>query len=306
LDALVLKSTGSWYQVETLDGAILEARIRGKFRLVEKDISNPIAVGDLVRIEEDPNFADTAQIVEIYNRKNYIIRKSNKLSSKRQILASNLDLGLMVASLVAPSTSRGFIDRFLACCEAYHIPAAIFFNKTDLLEDDGIELSVEMSKEYSDLGYTTFVGSATTGHGADELKAFLFNKTTLLAGHSGVGKSTLLNKLYPESLAKVGAISETHLKGKHTTTFAQMYVIDKTRIIDTPGIRDFGLVDIVKQELAHTFPEFRHHMSACKFNDCLHINEPECAVKNAVEQHTINPERYYSYLSMYHNEDSFN
>lgn len=306
MEALVLKSTGSWYQVETTEGKVLDARIRGKFRLIAKDISNPIAVGDIVTIEEDPNYENTAQITKIKDRKNYIIRKSNKLSVKRQILASNLDVGLMVASIVAPSTSRGFIDRFLACCQAYHIPAAIFFNKTDLLEEEGVELGEELAAEYRELGFTTFVGSATTGYGTEKVEEFLRDKTTLLAGHSGVGKSTLLNYLYPEALARVGKISSTHLKGKHTTTFAQMYVMGTTRIIDTPGIRDFGLVDIETQELAQTFPEFRKYMAKCKFNDCLHISEPECAIKQAVEEGDINPERYYSYLSMYHNEDSFN
>lgn len=303
---IVIKSTGSWYLVLGDDKLVYQARIRGKFRLETSDMSNPLAVGDVVEFEPDLNYAETASINEIHERKNHIIRKSNKLSSKRQVIAANLDLALMVASIVAPRTSLGFIDRFLVCCEAFHIPAIIFFNKKDLLDEDGLELLRDIEKIYKDAGYKVFSGSALDSKSTELLRRELKGKTIMEAGHSGVGKSTLLNQMFPEARAKVNEISLYHEKGKHTTTFAEMHILpDNTRIIDTPGIRDFGVVDVSDHEIGQYFPEFRKLQHACKFNDCMHTNEPGCAVKAAVEAGELSQERYYSYLSILRGEDVF-
>lgn len=306
LQGIVIKSTGSWYQVLTSEGKLLQARIRGKIRLEHRDTSNPIAVGDVVDLEEDPNYAKTASIKKIHARKNHIVRRSNKLSSRRQIIAANLDAGVMVASVVAPRTSTGFIDRFLLCCEAFHIPGIVFFNKTDLLGEDGLEFLNELTQMYTQAGYEVYSGSALDIQSLDILKNRIQGETVLFAGHSGVGKSSILNSMYPESLAKVGKISDTHDKGKHTTTFAEMYLQENgTRIIDTPGIRDFGLVDVPENEIGQYFPEFRKISGKCKFNDCQHTNEPDCAIKAAVESGDIPSARYYSYLSILQGDDVF-
>lgn len=303
---IVTKSTGSWYQVLTDEGILLQARVRGKIRLEERDTSNPVAVGDMVDLVNDPNYHDTASIIHIHPRRNHIVRRSNKLSSRRQIIAANLDAAVMVASVVAPRTSTGFIDRFLLCCEAFHIPAIVFFNKIDLLGEDGIEFLDELSMIYTDAGYEVYSGTALDVKSLDPFAQRIAKKTVLFAGHSGVGKSSLLNALYPGSLAKVGNISLSHEKGKHTTTFAEMHLpSDGTRIIDTPGIRDFGLVDVPENEVGQYFPEFRKISGKCKFNDCQHTNEPECAIKAAVESGEISEVRYYSYLSILRGEDVF-
>jgi ribosome biogenesis GTPase len=301
----VIKSTGSWYKV-VAEGVLYSARTRGKLRLDERDTSNPVAVGDLVTIEPDPQYPETAQITRIEPRRNYIVRKSNKLSSKRQVIASNIDLAIMVASVVAPRTSTGFIDRFLVCCEAFHIPAAIFFNKVDLLTEDGLEFLAAITQIYQQAGYTVLHGSAVNPDDVNEVRQFVQGKTVLFSGHSGVGKSTLLNSLYPNSAAKVGSISESHEKGKHTTTFAEMHLQeDGTKIIDTPGIRDFGVVDVPETEIGQYFPEFRKYSLQCKFNDCQHTNEPGCAIKESVENGNISDARYYSYRSILSGEDVF-
>ncbi|MCC7297440.1 MAG: ribosome small subunit-dependent GTPase A [Bacteroidia bacterium] len=302
----IIKSTGSWYQVLNSDGELWQARVRGKLRLDDRDTSNPIAVGDEVELTEDPNYPDTASISQIYPRRNYIVRRSNKLSSKRQVIAANLDAAVMVASVVAPRTSMGFIDRFLVCCEAFHIPAIVFFNKTDLLGEDGLDFLKDISAIYTQAGYEVYNGSALH---AESLKPFndrIAGKATLFTGHSGVGKSSLLNTMFPASKAKVGIISAAHDKGKHTTTFAEMHIQPNgTRIVDTPGIRDFGVVDVPEKEIGQYFPEFRKYAGNCKFNDCQHTNEPECAIKAAVGQENISEARYYSYLSILRGEDVF-
>ncbi len=306
IQATVIKSTGSWYIVQTIDGKILRARTRGKMRLQDLDTSNPVAVGDLVNIELDVNYEDTASITEVFTRNNWIIRKANKLSSKRQILATNLDAAVLVASLVAPRTSLGFIDRFLLCCQAFHVPAVLFINKTDLLGSETQSFINELNRIYKNAEVIILTGSAKNNEGLAPLLNFISGKRILLAGHSGVGKSTILNALFPEVNAKVGNISKTHEKGKHTTTFAEMFVLNNnTQVIDTPGIRDFGVVDIPDEEIAHYFPEFRLAMNKCKFNNCKHEHEPECAILSAVEQEIIPAERYYSYLSILHNEDMY-
>lgn len=302
----VIKSTGSWYQLLTEDGNVLPARIRGKFRLLDKDTSNPVAVGDHVEFEDDPGYPDTAFITALEPRKNHIIRKSNKLSSQRQVLAANLDLAVMVASMVAPRTSMGFIDRFLVCCESFHLPVILFFNKTDLLDENGLEVLKDYMKVYSDAGYEVHSGSALQPQTLEVLHQRIKGKTIMEIGHSGVGKSTILNTLYPGANVKVQSISSQHETGKHTTTFAEMHIMpDNTRFIDTPGIRDFGVVDVPTEEVGQYFPEFRRYMPDCKFNDCQHTNEPDCAVKKAVEAGHISAERYYSYTSILRGEDVF-
>ena len=306
MEGTVTQSTGSWYMVRTDDGHVWQARTRGKMRLQGLDTSNPVAVGDRVRFEEDTNYENTASIVEVFPRNNWVIRKANKLSSKRQILASNLDAAVLVASIISPRTSLGFIDRFLVGCEAYHVPSILFLNKADLLGDQFESVKEEIFRIYEHAKVQIYFGSALSPETANAFKSNTLGKRILLAGHSGVGKSTLMNALYPNFKARVGVISEHHSKGKHTTTFAEMYTTeDGTQIIDTPGIRDFGVVDIPTEELPHYFPEFRRFMKSCKFNNCTHTHEPECAVLSQLEQGNIPQERYYSYQSILNNEDIF-
>jgi ribosome biogenesis GTPase / thiamine phosphate phosphatase len=306
LKGTVIKSTGSWYQLLTEDGKVLPARIRGKFRLLDKDTSNPVAVGDHVTFIEDPGYPDTAFITKIDERRNHVIRKSNKLSSQRQVLAANLDMAIMVASMFAPRTSMGFIDRFLVCCESFHLPVILYFNKTDLLDAEGMEVLQDYMQVYRDAGYEVHHGSALHPETLKSLHERIIGKTIMEIGHSGVGKSTILNSLYPGLNIKVQSISSQHETGKHTTTFAEMHIMpDGTRFIDTPGIRDFGVVDVPTSEVGQYFPEFRRYSQNCKFNDCQHTNEPECAVKKAVENGDISQERYYSYTSILHGEDVF-
>lgn len=292
--------------VRTDDGHVWQARTRGKMRLQGLDTSNPVAVGDRVRFEEDINYENTASIIEVFPRNNWVIRKANKLSSKRQILASNLDAAVLVASIISPRTSLGFIDRFLVGCEAYHVPSILFLNKADLLGEQFDSVKEEIFRIYEHAKVQIYFGSALSPETANAFKSNTLGKRILLAGHSGVGKSTLMNALYPNFKARVGVISEYHSKGKHTTTFAEMYTTeDGTQIIDTPGIRDFGVVDIPAEELPHYFPEFRRFMKSCKFSNCTHTHEPECAVLAQLEQGNIPQERYYSYQSILNNEDIF-
>ena len=292
--------------VRTDDGHVWQARTRGKMRLQGLDTSNPFAVGDRVRFEEDINYENTASIIEVFPRNNWVIRKANKLSSKRQILASNLDAAVLVASIISPRTSLGFIDRFLVGCEAYHVPSILFLNKADLLGEQFDSVKEEIFRIYEHAKVQIYFGSALSPETANAFKSNTLGKRILLAGHSGVGKSTLMNALYPNFKARVGVISEHHSKGKHTTTFAEMYTTeDGTQIIDTPGIRDFGVVDIPAEELPHYFPEFRRFMKSCKFSNCTHTHEPECAVLAQLEQGNIPQERYYSYQSILNNEDIF-
>ena len=307
MEGTVTKSTGSWYQVETAEGKVWKARTRGKLRLAQLNTSNPVAVGDRVTLEIDPNYENTARIISIEDRENWIIRKANKSTSKRQILASNLDAAVLVGSIVSPRTSLGFIDRFLVTCQAHHIKAILFLNKIDLLGDSLAEVKSQIEHIYEHAELTIFYGSATNKQGLDDFKAHTYGKRILLAGHSGVGKSTLMNALYDNLNARVGAISEYHQKGKHTTTFAEMFTADEgTQIIDTPGIRDFGVVDVEDHELHQYLPEFRRIMSECKFSNCTHIHEPDCAVLMAVESGDIPEERYYSYRSILNDEDIYN
>ena len=297
----VIKSTGSFYSVDTEMGDTVQARARGKFRNKEIRSTNPIAVGDWVKVElKDDDYI----IVEIEERHNYIVRKSVNLSKQSHIIASNIDQAVLVATLVNPRTLPAFIDRFCIAAEAYHIPVAIVFNKVDLLEDDEIEILEDFAGVYSELGYQVLFTSATEKLGLDELKHLLQNKVSLLSGHSGVGKSTLINALDENLDLRIGEISEYHQTGQHTTTNAEMLKLDfGGYIIDTPGIRGFGLVHIEKDELAGYFPEMRKLLPDCKFYNCLHIMEPGCAVKDAVENGIVAQTRYNSYLNMYNDDD---
>lgn len=303
---LVVRSTGSWYEVLSDEGLRFNTRLKGKLRLSGIDTSNPLSVGDTVLCEGDLNDIQTITIKALLPRKNYIIRKSNKLSKQRQVLAANIDLAVMVAAVVAPRTSNGFIDRFLLCAEAYHVPALLFFNKMDLLDEESKAFFQKNIDVYRNTGLNVLWGSLKTGDAIARLKEIFHGKTVLLAGHSGVGKSTLLNALIPGLESKTSEVSSSHLKGKHTTTFAEMHFGENSmRIIDTPGIRDFGIVDLKPEEVAQYFPEIRKEMHACKFNNCMHIYEPGCAVKKAVEEGKISIQRFESYLSIIRNEDIF-
>ncbi|RXF69187.1 ribosome small subunit-dependent GTPase A [Arcticibacter tournemirensis] len=304
MQGLVIKSTGSWYQVETEDGSVLDCRIKGIFRTKDIKTTNPIAVGDRVEIELEPD-QDTGIINKLKERKNYIIRKSVNLSKQAQIIAANLDQALLVVTLASPRTSLGFVDRFLVTAEAYDIPAGIIFNKLDLFSDEGLEILAEYEEIYTSIGYPCYEVSALQGTNLEQINDVLKDKVTLISGHSGVGKSTLINKLIPEIELKTGEVSEWSDKGQHTTTFAEMHPLPQGGyLIDTPGIRELGIIDIEKQELGHFFPEMRQLMNQCRFNNCRHINEPGCAVIEAVNDGEIDLSRYESYLSIYHGNDT--
>ena len=303
---LVTKSTGSWYQVLDENGNRYECRIKGKFRTQGIKTTNPVAVGDWVDFEVEHG-QQSAVITKLEPRKNYIIRRSVNLSKQTQIIGANLDLALLVVTLGSPPTSTGFIDRFLVTAEAYSIPAALVFNKLDLFSEEGLEILQVYMDIYENLGYPCFAVSALEKENIAPLKELLKDKITLVSGHSGVGKSTLINSLIPDLNLKTGDISEWSDKGKHTTTFAEMLDLPfGGKLIDTPGIRELGIVDIEPQELSHYFPEMRKLMNQCKFHNCRHINEPGCVVLEAVENGDIEPSRYDSYLSIYGNENNRN
>lgn len=292
----VIESTGSHYIVLTDDGQTLETRLRGKLRLRDSRTTNPVAVGDVVYFETVEN-GETA-ITDIEPRRNYIIRRASNLSKESHIIASNLDQAFVVATLHSPATNTEFIDRFLVTCEAYNIPAGIILNKTDL-KGGNINEFDEFLAIYETAGYEVYLVSATTGEGIDTLRDLLHDKTTLLTGNSGVGKSTLVKNLSPESEVKIGKISDYHKKGMHTTTFARMYPLaEGGSIIDTPGIKGFGLMDIEAGEVFRYFPEFMRHAPQCQFYNCTHTHEPGCAVTAAVEAGDIAPQRYISYLKL--------
>ncbi len=306
MKGLVTKSTGSWYVVRSEDGKDYEARIRGKFRLDQISHTNPLAVGDYVDFELDSD--DLALITNIYPRNNYIIRRSVNLSKRTHIIASNIDLAFLIITIANPRTSTGFIDRFLVTCEAYQIPVMMVFNKVDEWREEEIEIHREMQFTYEDIGYDTMTVSALRGDGLDELKAKLKGKISLVAGHSGVGKSTLVNALSPGLDLKTKVVSGFNHKGKHTTTFAQMYEWPfGGYVIDTPGIKEFGLVEIEKDEMQDYFPEIFALKGDCRFHNCNHLLEPKCAVRKAVEEGEIAGSRYESYLTFLEeiNEDDY-
>lgn len=297
MQATVYKSTGSWYTLKTSEGNFLQARIKGVFKIDAITSTNPIAVGDKVGIVMEPE--GTAIINEIFERRNYITRQSPVNKHQHHIIASNLDQSFLFATLKEPKTSQGFIDRFLITAEAYHIPAVIIFNKCDIWGKKEEEKFSFFKAMYEGIGYTVKKISVENNEGMDEMQAMLKDKTTLLSGHSGVGKSSFLNKLVPEMNLKTQEVSGWSGKGLHTTTFAEMYdLFFGGCVIDTPGIRELGLVDITRQELSHYFPEMKAVMPECQFNNCMHLNEPSCAVKNAVGDGTIHMERYISYCNI--------
>jgi ribosome biogenesis GTPase / thiamine phosphate phosphatase len=304
MQGVITKSTGSWYQTQTPDGQRYDCRIKGKFRIKGITTTNPIAVGDVVDFEIEPE-QGTAVITNLHPRKNYIIRKSINLSKQAQIIAANLDQAMLVVTLASPRTSLGFIDRFLVTAEAYDIPAKLIFNKLDLFSDEGLEILQAYKAIYENIGYLCYEVSALEGTNIDTVQALLKDNITLFSGHSGVGKSSLINRLLPELDLRTHQISEWSDKGMHTTTFAEMFELPQGGfIIDTPGIRELGIIDIEKQELSHFFPEMRERMHDCRFNNCRHINEPGCAVLDALEEGEIEPSRYESYLSIYNGNDT--
>lgn len=299
----VIKSTGSWYVVSDEQGKRWECRLRGKIRLDGLRSTNPVAVGDNVLFEQEPG-KETGVIKTIEPRNNVIVRKSVNLSKASHIIASNVDLAIVVATITQPRTSTGFIDRFLVTAEAYHIPAALIFNKCDLWDESQREEANDLMQYYQKLGYVSFAVSAKKGHAIDQLKDLMKDKICLFAGHSGVGKSALVNALDPDLNVRIGEISDVYNKGKHTTTFAEMHPLAfGAWIVDTPGIREFALYDMEKETLAQRFPEMRDRMSQCRFANCTHTHEPGCAVKQAVDDHDIAPWRYSNYLRMYNDED---
>ena len=298
MKGLITKSTGSWYQVqEQTQKKLFEARIRGKFKLIKTRLTNPLAVGDFVEFELEND--EIAWITKIEPRKNYLIRKSVNLSKEAHILASNIDLACFIFTLKSPETSLGFLDRFLACCEAYNISALILFNKMDLLGEEEKLLVDDIAALYQKIGYPSLQVSSYGGQNLELLKQELRDKTSVFFGHSGCGKSTLVNALEPGLNLKTGEISETHLKGKHTTTFAQMHFWTfGGSVIDTPGVREFAMIDVEKENIQHYFPEIFTTGRLCKFHNCLHVNEPKCAVLNAIEEGEIAESRYITYLKL--------
>lgn len=298
MKGLITKSTGSWYQVLDLEqNKTFEARIRGKFKLIKTRLTNPLSVGDFVEFQLEQE--DIAWITKIENRKNYLIRKSVNLSKEAHIIASNLDIACFIFTLKHPETSLGFMDRFLACCEAYGIEPLLLFNKTDLLEEAEEELVNEIIADYQKIGYNTLKTSSVSGENLEILKDKIAHKVSVFFGHSGCGKSTLVNALQPGLNLKTSAISDVHLKGKHTTTFAQMFFWDfGGSVIDTPGVREFAMIDVDKYEIQHYFPEIFETGRSCKFHNCMHQNEPKCAVLQQVEMGTILESRYNTYIKL--------
>ncbi len=299
----VIKSTGSWYIVSDENGMLWKCRLRGKLRLDGIVSTNPVAVGDNVTFEQEVN-KDTAVIKSILPRNNVIVRKSVNLSKASHIIASNIDIAIIVATISNPRTSTGFIDRFAVTAEAYHIPVALLFNKIDIYSDEEKADMQTLVEYYNSIGYTSFGISAVTGYNCDRLMNLMKGKVCLFSGHSGVGKSALVHALDPALDVKIGAISDVHHKGKHTTTFAEMHQLQfGACVVDTPGIKEFALYELDNETLAQRFPEMRNLMNECRFSNCTHTHEPGCAVKKAVDNLEIAPWRYENYLKMINGED---
>ena len=299
MQGIVYKSTGSWYSVKDHTGKMWNARIKGVFKLDEITSSNPIAVGDIVDFEEEDQNEQTVIINRIHDRKNYINRQSPRAKSQQHIIASNIDQSLLIATIKEPRTSQGFIDRFLVACEMYHVPAIILFNKLDLYKDKDVAKFENMKEVYEKIGYQVVSISLKEDQNIDRIERLLRNKITLVSGHSGVGKSTFINAVIPDASIRTQNISGWSGKGQHTTTFAEMYeLVSGGKIIDTPGMKEFGLIGVERQELSGYFPEMRERLNDCQFNNCLHINEPGCAVKQAVVDGQIDEERYISYYNI--------
>jgi ribosome biogenesis GTPase len=299
MKALVYKSTGSWYSLRDEQDRFWNARMKGVLKLEDITSTNPVAVGDWVDFEIESEASGTALINEILPRHNYINRQSPRHKHQHHIVAANLDQSVLVATLREPRTSQGFIDRFLVASEMYHVKPVLIFNKADLHRQKETELYNTLAERYTSLGYPVLLVSAEKKEGLEALQQVLQHKTTLLSGHSGVGKSSLLNELFPGLNRKTQDVSGWSGKGQHTTTFAEMFDLPQGgRIIDTPGMREFGIVDISKQELSHYFPEMKERIQHCQFNNCLHSNEPGCAIKAAVVAGEIHEERYLSYRAI--------
>lgn len=296
MNGIVVRSTGSWYDVLTDDGERVACKVKGNFRLRGIRSTNPVAVGDRVHIVRD---SGSAFITELFDRRNFIVRKASNLSKQSHILAANVDLALLVVTVARPATSTTFVDRFLACAEAYRVPALLAFNKTDTLTTDEHAEQTRLAQLYRGVGYDVCEISALQGLGLAELRAVIAGKTTLLAGNSGVGKSTLLNAFVPEANARTADISDVHQTGMHTTTYSELFPLPEGGgIIDIPGIKGFGTFDIHPKEVAHYFRDIFHISRDCRFHDCTHTHEPGCAVQAALADGTLAPSRYASYLSM--------
>ncbi|WP_295126847.1 ribosome small subunit-dependent GTPase A [uncultured Chitinophaga sp.] len=303
MQALIYKSTGSWYQTKTVEGETVQARMKGIFKIDENITStNPVAVGDEVTLafEEGEQGEGNAIITAIGDRRNYIVRSSPHGKHKKHIIAANLDQAVLVCTVKEPRTSQGFIDRFLVTAAAYHIPAVLVFNKKDVYKAKEMEKFEHWKAVYESIGYKVMLVSAAKKDGIDELTELMKDKTTLMSGHSGVGKSSLINELMPDmKQLKTKAVSDWSGKGMHTTTFAEMFDLPKGgRLIDTPGVREFGIVDIAKTELSHYYLEMQPYIAECQFNNCLHVNEPGCAVQQAVNEGKIDVDRFVSYASL--------
>ncbi|MBR3521089.1 MAG: ribosome small subunit-dependent GTPase A [Prevotella sp.] len=302
MQGLVIKNTGFWYTVLLDDGATIACKVKGNFRLKGIRSTNPVAVGDIVNVEE-------GWITDIHDRRNYIIRRASNLSKQSSIIAANVDQAVLIVTISHPETSTTFIDRFIASAEAYRVPLLLLFNKVDLLDDDELRYLALMQNLYETIGYATLRVSATEGTGLDRLRELLHGKISLFSGNSGVGKSTIINALVPGADLRTAAISEAHDQGTHTTTFSEMIPLPSPTatgegyIIDTPGIRGFGTFDIEKEELTSYFKEIFHFSKDCRFSNCTHTHEPGCAVLQAIEDHLIAPSRYQSYLSILADKD---
>ncbi|WP_027585145.1 ribosome small subunit-dependent GTPase A [Prolixibacter bellariivorans] len=304
---LVIRSTGSWYSVKTESGEVIDCRIKGKFRMKGIRTTNPVAVGDKVKytVEENESHNVTGVITDIEERRNYIIRKASNLSKESQIIAANIDQAFLIITIKDPLTLPGFIDRFLVTAEAYRIPASLVINKLDIYNEKDYQKLEEYLWTYEEIGYKCYQVSAEKNFNIDTLRDDMRGKINVLAGHSGVGKSSIINRLDPELDLKTGQISDYHRQGKHTTTFSEMFEMNGGGyLIDTPGIRGFGVIDMEKEEISHFFPEIFKLLKDCRYHNCTHIHEPGCAVKAALENGKIPVTRYESYLSMVLGEDS--
>ena len=302
MEALITKSTGLWYEADSADGK-LHVRLKGKFKLEDKKLTNPLAVGDFVELESNEQMKGDWIIKKIHPRKNYVIRQSPRKKGHHHMIASNIDQGVLVATLAMPRTSMGFIDRFLVTLETFRIPGVIIFNKSDIYKQKHFKLFEEIKEIYEKVGYKVFLVSLMDGEGDDIVPVFQ-GKVSLLTGHSGSGKSTLINSMIPNAEQEVNAISSFANKGVHTTTFAELfYLNDDSKLIDTPGIKELGLSEIEEEELSHYFPEMREHLGSCKFHNCLHLDEPGCIIKAQIGS-SISMKRYESYVSILKNEDN--
>ncbi|MEI6949443.1 ribosome small subunit-dependent GTPase A [Paraflavisolibacter sp. H34] len=299
MQGIVYKSTGSWYTVKEEDGRVWNARIKGVFKIGNLTSTNPLAVGDIVDFDMESESERSVIITHIHDRRNYINRQSPRHKHQHHIVAANLDQSILIATIREPRTSQGFIDRFLVACEMYHVPAVLVFNKYDLYREKEQEVFAEWAEIYGSIGYRVVGMSVKDGRGVDEVKALLQGKTSLVSGHSGVGKSSFINAVVQGLNIRTQDVSGWSGKGLHTTTFAEMYDLPfGGRLIDTPGMREFGLVDVDRQELSGYFPEMRARLNDCQFNNCLHINEPGCAIKDAVVSGAIHEDRYVSYYNI--------